>query len=208
MIFEQRVTSPEPSTPVTDCDLEHCEQLEAIEELALFGPLGGVARTAAATAHLESCAACREEYELLRAERTLFERRETVISEPASLEADVSRAVASAAEARSARRATLASATRVSFALAACVTALLGQGFFDRAAPAAAKAASPMDVITTTSSFDEPLACALPVSGFVSPHDVGGACAVRGVDEGLASTIPGHDREICEERVTSSVATP
>jgi hypothetical protein len=62
------------------------------------------------------------------------------------------------------------------------------------------------DAVTLTAaltSLDEPLACALPVSGFVRTSDRAPACAVR---ESVASLV--SDRALCEDVATCSSATP
>jgi anti-sigma factor RsiW len=71
------------------------------------------------------------------------------------------------------------------FAAVACAAALFG--LFVR--PPAMEAP-----LVRAESYDEPLACAFPASGITSPGEV------------LASVVP--DRATCEERVTSSLATP
>jgi hypothetical protein len=178
-----------------------CASYDETEELAM-GRLTS-ARAAIARDHLRACAICRDEYDLLLSERELFERRAEVVRPAAGLEPRILAAAREHVQDGAARRARLASATRAVLALAACVTALVGSGWLDRRFPSSERAPYASESATASMSFDEPLACAFPVSGFAYTSERAAACASS---EGIASMI--SDRGLCEERVTSSLSTP
>ena len=153
-----------------------------------------------------------------REEAELFARRRVVLRPPVALEARVLAAVGEVAAARSSRRTRVASATRLALALAACVAAVAGDPAALRGALHSARGES--SSLTTSlaisidgrgASFDEPLACALPASGFVRASDRVAACGMR---EGAPSSMrqaralfSAPDHQLCEE-VTSSFARP
>lgn len=179
-----------------DCDIEGLEDL-ALDRL-------DAARAAIVRAHLGLCSACRAAYELFAEERELFVRRAAIVGGgpnlAASLEGRVATAIADEVRARRSRR---AGAVRAVLALVACSTAFVGTSWLDRGVGPADRHASSREPSASVSGVDEPLACALPVSGFVHVSDRAVSCAVS---DRAASLVEG--RALCEDVVTSSVATP
>jgi hypothetical protein len=145
--------------------------------------------------------------------RALFERRAPMIRPPVDLEARVHSAVKSTADQKASRRAALASTMRVGFGLAACVTALVGThwldtGWLDPGSSSGlgqSRSLPLSNAVTSSASYssDEPLACAFPVSGFVSSADQRAACVSVARSEPTSVRAP-----VCEELVTSSIAGP
>jgi predicted anti-sigma-YlaC factor YlaD len=192
-----------------------CAHVDEIEELAL--ELLTDVEEERARAHLASCHDCRAAHERLVEERALFQRRAEVMSPALSPPPYLAAAVLESIEPPSVRG-RIASASRALIAIAACVAAFTTTGWIDRAStnecppharadePTTEPGASWLSVATNAtfadnrsprSSIEEPLACALPVSGVVRANRS---------DDGLACVVV--DRATCEERVTSSIATP
>jgi hypothetical protein len=147
--------------------------------------------------------------------RALFERRAAVMPLPRSLESRVMDAVDSVAHERADRRAGRATATRIAFALAACVSFCVGNGWLGwpgwlegvgSPSRSMTMTVGRDDAVAMSTSMDEPLACALPVSGFVRTGPARAQACSWPEQKVSSHHDVARDPRVCEEALVS-VAT-
>jgi hypothetical protein len=181
--------------------MKYCARVDEIEELGM-GLLTD-AEAERARGHLAACESCQIEHRRFVEERALFARRADVTGAAPYFDAAALDAVVFV---DTKRRATVARVARAFVAIAACVAAIATAGWSQRSKISADCGARERESVDRSAeSFDEPLSCDRPVSGFVR-------VAQHTSDERLACVAADH--AMCEEplaswqRVTSSVATP
>jgi anti-sigma factor RsiW len=171
-----------------------CAQIDRVEELVL-GALAP-AEAAAVRAHLARCEPCRGAHLLFAEERELLQLRAEALPPLPPLAIAFDALAADDIEPAD-RRTFFARLVPAVAAAAACIATLTGAGELQRSGGAERRiAAEPTLASPLADSVDEPLACALPVSGVVR---VGG-----GEGELACAASVASDRSTSEEPLSSS----